>query len=73
LADKKGIPVPIKMKIALSPASESDDDIKEFMEKVDADVSRLSSNDTVSSTASALGQVLQVTKAIMDQISQVRH
>jgi len=43
------------------------------MEKVDADVSRLSSNDTVSSTASALGQVLQVTKAIMDQISQVRH
>jgi hypothetical protein len=61
------------MKIALSPTSESDDDIKEFMEKVDADVSRLSSNDTVSSTVSALGQVLQVTKVIMDQISQVRH
>jgi len=61
------------MKIALSPTSESDDDIKEFMEKVDADVSRLSSNDAVLSTASALGQVLQVTKIIMDQISQVRH
>jgi len=61
------------MKIALSPTSESDDDIKEFMEKVDADVSRLSSKDAVPSTASALGQVLQVTKAIMDQIAQVRY
>ena len=61
------------MKIALSPTSESDDDIEEFMKKVDADVSRLSSNDATSSTVSALGQVLQVTKTIMDQISQVRH
>ena len=61
------------MKIALSPTSESDDDIEEFMKKVDADVSRLSSNGAVSSTVSALGQVLQVTKTIMDQISQVRH
>ena len=61
------------MKIALSPTSESDDDIEEFMKKVDANVSRLSSNDAASSTVSALGQVLQVTKTIMDQISQVRH
>jgi hypothetical protein len=61
------------MKIALSSTSESDDDIKEFMKKVDADVSQLPSNGAVSSTVSALAQVLQVTKTIMDQISQVRH
>ena len=60
------------MKIALSPTSESDDDIKEFMKKVDADISQLPSNGAVSSTVSAL-EVLQVTKTIMDQISQVRH
>jgi hypothetical protein len=60
------------MKILLSRISGSVDNIKEFMKKVDADVSRLSSSDAVSSTISSLGQVLQVTKIIMDQVSQVR-
>ncbi|KDR77543.1 hypothetical protein GALMADRAFT_407344 [Galerina marginata CBS 339.88] len=59
------------MKIALSPISKSEDYIKEFMEKVDADVARLSSNDALSSTVSTLGQVLKLTKKIMDQFSQV--
>jgi hypothetical protein len=43
------------------------------MEKVDADVSRLPSNDAVTSTVSTLIQVLTLTKTIMDQLSQVRH
>jgi hypothetical protein len=60
------------MKIVVSPTSESDDDIKRFMEKVDADVSRLPSNDAVATTVSTLRQVLTLTKNIMDQLSQVR-
>jgi hypothetical protein len=61
------------MKIVLSPTSKSDDEIKKFMEKVDDDVSHLRSNDAVASTVSTLGQVLQLTKKIMDNLSQVRH
>ena len=61
------------MQIALSPASKSDDYIKEFMERIDSDLSRLPSNDGVASNASTLFQVLKVTKTIMDQLSQVRH
>jgi len=61
------------MKIVLSPTSESDEDINKFMEKVDADVSRLPSNDAVASTISTLGQVLKLTKTLMDQLSQVRY
>jgi hypothetical protein len=61
------------MKIVVSPTSESHDDIKSFMEKVDADVSRLPSNDAVAATVSTLRQVLTLTKNIMDQLSQVRH
>jgi hypothetical protein len=61
------------MKIVVSPTSESEGDIKKFMDKVDADVSRLSSNDAVTSTVSTLRQVLTLTKDIMDQLSQVRH
>ncbi|KAF8817223.1 hypothetical protein BYT27DRAFT_7075154 [Phlegmacium glaucopus] len=60
------------MKIFLSRISgESVDDIKKFMEKVDDDVHRLSSNDAVTSTVSTLGQVLKLTKTIMDQLSHV--
>jgi len=59
------------MKIVLSRISGSVDDIKEFMKKVDADVSHLSSNDTVPSTISTLGQVLELTKTIMDKLSKV--
>ncbi|KDR66751.1 hypothetical protein GALMADRAFT_1359322 [Galerina marginata CBS 339.88] len=70
LTDEKGIAIPIKMKIALSPIAESEHYIKEFMEKVDTDVSRLSSNGTVASTVSTLGQVLKLTKNIMDQLSK---
>ena len=61
------------MKIVLSPLSGSVDEIKEFMEKVDADVSRLSSNDAVANTVSTLGQVLELTKTIMDKLTKVRH
>jgi hypothetical protein len=61
------------MKIVLAPISVSVDYIKGFMEKVDADVRLLPSNNTVPSTVSTLGGVLQLTKNIMDKVSQVRH
>ena len=61
------------MQIALSPTSKSDDYIKEFMERIAADVARLPSNDGMASTVSTLGQVLKFTKTIMDQLSQVQH
>ena len=61
------------MHIALSPISESSDNVKEFLDKVDADVSRLSSNDAVAGTVSTLGIVLQLTKTIMDKLSEVRN
>jgi hypothetical protein len=61
------------MNIALSPISKPDDYIKEFMERVDANVARLPSNDALLSTFSTLGQVLQLTKTIMDKFSQVQH
>ncbi|KDR71050.1 hypothetical protein GALMADRAFT_802997 [Galerina marginata CBS 339.88] len=71
LTDKEGNPVRAKMKMVLSPNPESDDNIKKFMEKVDADVSRLPSNDTVWSTVSTVGKTLQLTKNIMDNLSKV--
>ncbi|KAG6914576.1 hypothetical protein DXG01_016470, partial [Tephrocybe rancida] len=71
LTDEKGNPVPIELNIALSPISDSEDYIKKFLEKVDADVSRLPSNDAVANSVSALGQVLQLTKTIMDGLSQI--
>ena len=61
------------MKIVLSPISGSVDHIKGFMEKVDADVLLLPSNNAVPSTVSTLGKVLQLTKSIMDKVSLVRH
>ncbi|KAG6904884.1 hypothetical protein DXG01_006459, partial [Tephrocybe rancida] len=70
LADKKGIRVSIDMNVALSPDNKSEDYIKKFLEKVDADVSRLPSNDAVANSVSMLGQVLQLTKTIMDKLSQ---
>ncbi|KAG6913684.1 hypothetical protein DXG01_005184, partial [Tephrocybe rancida] len=70
LTDEKGIPVHIEMKIALSPISKSEDYIKKILEKVDADVSRLPSNDAMANSVSTLGQVLQLTKTIMDRLSQ---
>jgi len=72
MKNEKGILVPAKIKINLSRIAESDSDIKKLMEKVDADVSRLPS-DTVPSTFSTIGQVLQLTKNIMDKVSQVCH
>ena len=69
LMDKEGI-VAAKMKILLSCISGSVDNIEEFMKKVDDDVGRMSSLPTNLST---LGQVLKITKAIMDQFSQVVH
>ena len=71
LTDKEGI-LAAKMKIVLSGISRSGDseNIEEFMKKVDEDVNRMSS---LPSKLSTLGQVLQSTKAIMDQISQVVH
>lgn len=61
------------MNIVLSPISGSGDNIKELMEKVDADVRRLSSKGTVAGTVLTLGIVLQLTKTIMDNLSQVRN
>ena len=70
LTDMKGNRFPAKMHIVLSPISGSGDNIKELLDKVDADVRRLSSNDTVVST---LGIVLQLTKTIIDKLSKVRN
>ena len=60
------------MKIALSLVPGSGDNIKEFMKRVDDDVSRMSSLPGPSSL-STLGQVLRLTKAIMDQVLKVVH
>jgi hypothetical protein len=72
LTDKKGI-LAAKMKIVLSGISRSgdNDNIEEFMKKVDNDVNRMSS--LPSTTLSTFGQVLKSTKAIMDQFSKVVH
>ena len=67
LTDKKGI-LAAKMKIVLSRISRSVDNIEKFMKKVDDDVGLMSS---LPSSLSTLGQVLKLTKAIMDQFSQV--
>ena len=72
LTDKGGIPA-AKMKIALSRVSGSIDNIEEFMKKVDDDVGRMSSLPSNLSTLGQLGKVLKLTKAIMDQLSQVVH
>jgi hypothetical protein len=69
LTDKEGIRV-AKMKILLSVISGSVDNIEEFMKKVDDDVGLMSS---FPSNLSTLGQVLKLTKAIMDRFSQVVH
>lgn len=61
------------MNIVLSPISGSGDNIKELMERVDADVRWLSSKGTVAGTILTLGIVLQLTKTIMDNLSQVRN
>ena len=60
-----------KMKIAISliPGS-GDNTIEEFMKRVDDDVSHMS---RFPSNSSTLGQVLKLTKDIMDQFSQVVH
>ena len=58
------------MKIVLSRISGSVDNIEEFMKKVDDNVGLMSS---LPSNLSTLGQVLRLTKAIMDQLSQVVH
>ena len=60
------------MKILLSSVSESVDNIEEFMKKVDDDVGLMRSL-PVPTNFSTLGQVLKLTKAIIDQFSQVVH
>ena len=65
-----GVVLAAKMKIAFSLIPGSGYKIKEFMEKVDDDVSHMSSL-TVPSNLSTLGLVLKSTKAIMDQFSKV--
>ena len=69
LTDKEGI-LAAKMKIVLSRISGSVDNIEEFMKKVDDDVGLMRS---LPSNLSTLGQVLTLTKAIMDRFSQVVH
>ena len=68
----KGVVLAAKMKIAFSLVPGSGDNIKEFMKKIDDDVSHMSSLQ-VPSSLSTLGQVLKLTKAIMDQVSKVVH
>ena len=58
------------MKISLSVISGFDDNITEFMKRVDDDVSHMSS---LPSSLSTFGLVLKSTKAIMDRFSQVVH
>ena len=70
LTDKEGILVAAKMKILLSSISGSVDNIEEFMKKVDDDVGHMN---RLPSNLSTLGQVLKLTKAIMDQFSKVDH
>ena len=69
LTDKEGI-LAAKMKIVLSRISGSGDNIEEFMKKVNDDASLMSS---LPRNLSTLGQVLKLTKAIMDRVSQVVH
>ena len=64
----KGVFLAAKMKIAFYLIPGSGDNINEFMKKVDDGVSHMSS---LPSSLSTLGQVLKVTKTIMDQVSQV--
>ena len=70
LTNKEGI-LAARMKIVLSRISGSGDNIEAFMKRVDDDVSRLMSS--LPSNLSTLGQVLKLTKTIMDQFSQVVH
>ena len=72
LTNKEGI-LAAKMKIVLSRISGSVDSIEEFMKKVDDDVGLMSSLPSSLSTLGQLGKVLKLTKAIMDQFSQVVH
>ena len=58
------------MKISLSRISGSVDNIQEFMKKVDDDVGLMS---RLPPNLSTLGQVLKLTKNIIDKISQVGH
>ena len=67
LTDKEVV-LATKMKIALTLTPESGDNIKEFMKRVDEDVSCMGSLPT---NLSLLGQVLKSTKSIMDQVSKV--
>ena len=69
LTDKEGI-LAARMKIALSLIPGSGDNIEEFMKKVDDDVVHMSSL-SLPRNLSTLGQVLKLTKAIMDRFSQV--
>ena len=66
----KDVVLSIKMKIAFSLTPGSGDNIKEFMKRVDDNVSRMGS---LPSSLTTLGQVLKSTKAIMDRVLQVVH
>ena len=68
----KDVVLTAKIKIAFSLIPVSDDNIKEFMKRVDDDVSHMKSL-SVPSSLSTLGHVLKSTKAIMDQVSKVVH
>ena len=68
----KGVVLTAKIKIAFSLIPVSDDNIKEFMKRVDDDISNMKSL-SLPSSLSTLGQVLKSTKAIMDKVSQVVH
>ncbi len=73
LVDRAGVQVSaLKLKVVLSYASGDVDNIKEFMEHIDNSISKLPTNyDTVTTAASILGPILQLTKGIMDKVTKV--
>ncbi|PPQ88497.1 hypothetical protein CVT25_013168 [Psilocybe cyanescens] len=71
LTNENGLAVPLRMKIALSPALKSDDDIENLLKEVDNSASKLKNREDVLGTASSIGQALQLIKVIMNNFSQV--
>jgi hypothetical protein len=73
LKDKTGTVIASQIKIKLSLISKPGNNFETFMKSVDAGVSRLDGVTVTSAGISALGTALQLTKNIMDIISDVCH
>ena len=73
MKDKTGTVVAYKIKIKLSLISEPGNNFETFMKSVDTGVFHLDGVTVMSAGISALGTALQLTKNIMDIISNVCH